>query len=487
MDSEAHILSQPEGWDNQPKSVLGHGGPWLMPVFLAAAVAVGLGAFWINPMVVFGAVCAGVGVAAIAVAGDWALLVVLVLRPVLVVIPELSIGGQTIGIDGILNIVMCGGFLVLIPFRKHAPIAKPYTWIALAFLLVTLASLKQSTDVVFGFRQWFRMFGYGVFFWIAYTASAENPAFGERMRKVALVVAVTLLGMGAIQMSLLLRQMSLLEYVQIMTQPGLLYRLNGFQDYPHTYANMLLVVTPILILSAWDAKRRRTRYVYYGLAGLCMCAIVYTGVRSAAGALAVEIIVFLVGSRRYRHLVTLGALFVVAGFGSGVFQARFDDLVNPQRSLEWSSLADRQEIWYAVDASIAERPLTGYGLGSVYAFVANSPLRHSAAALSSHCDYRKFAFESGIPGAICFVLLWTSVTWAGWRKRKTSPRERALCSAVAAIACAVMTIALVDEVMQDYAAMALYWSLAGTALGLSSATCSTINGPSEKPEEQLTP
>jgi O-antigen ligase len=181
----------------------------------------------------------------------------------------------------------------------------------------------------------------------------------------------------------------------------------------------------------------------------------------------VTLAVFLVGARRYRQLMVLGVLLVLAGFGTGVFQARLDAFLNPGRNLEWTSLADRREIWFAIDTAISEKPVTGYGLGSVAEFVSKSPLRHTTKAHSSHCDYRKFLFEAGIPGGMLFVLLWLSVAWTAWRHRNAAASTGHLCAAVAAVACGVLTIALVDEVMQDYAAMVLYWTVAGAALGLA--------------------
>jgi O-antigen ligase len=434
---------------------------------LAVGILVCLMAFWIAPVPLLGALCALVALVVTATLGEWALLAVLVLRPILLVFPDLPIAGQQIGVDGILNLMVTAGLLLLIPFRKHPPVARPYTWIAAAFLVVGFLSLAQSTNPLLGFRQWFRMLGYGVFFWVAYTAVIKDERFSCRLKAVALTVAVVLLLMGACQMLLLLRQLSLGDYIRVMMEPGLEHRLDGFQDYPHTYANMLLVVTPILLLGAWSNANRGKRYLFYGVAIACMGAIVYTGVRSAMLALAVTLTVFLVGTRRYRQLAVLGALLVVAGVGTGVFQARLDAFLNPGRSLEWTSLADRREIWYAIDAGIAERPVTGHGLGAVSEFISASPLRHTTKAHSSHCDYRKFLFEMGLPGGALYVLLWISVTWSAWRKRDPATFTGHLCAAVAAVACGVLTIALVDEVMQDYAAMVLYWTLAGAALGLA--------------------
>lgn len=420
------------------------------PVY-ASALAFGI-------LVVFGAV----------LFADWVLLLVLLFRPVLAAVPEFTVAEKQIGIDGILNIVVTVSFLLLVPIRKNPPIRKLTTWIFIAFLAVLLISLRQSSDPLFGLRQWFRLLGYGVFFWIAYTAAAANPAFIERLKRVVVLFAVVLLGMGAVQMGYLLRQISLADYVEAMSSPGLEYRLNGFQAYPHTYANMLLVATPVVLWAAWTSKRVIWRWSGYGLAFVCMAAMVATGVRTVMGGLVAVLVVFLLGTRRFTHLAVFAALILTFGLATGVFQARIDDLVNPKRTMEWDSLDDRREIWYAVDLAIAREPLKGYGLGSTYEFVASSPLRHTTKLHSSHCDYRKFLFEAGVPGGVLFVAVWLSLIWAGWRGRGSDTAKRQLSAAVAALGCGVLVIALLEEIMQDYASMALLWSIAGAAFGLDS-------------------
>ena len=335
------------------------------------------------------------------------------------------------------------------------------------FLLLMLLLLQVSSDFTFGARQWFRFYGYVVFFWMAYAAAAGDPRFVTHLRRVVVGVVLLLACMGSLQMSLLVRQAPLSEYVAMMRGHGTQYRLDGFQDYPHIFANTLLVCTPVLLWSAWTTQRPAVRLAYFGLAFGSVVAIVMTGVRSAFGAFVAILVIYLLGIRGYRRLVALLGLFVAAGLATGVFQARFDDLMNPERATEWNSLTDRQEIWHVVDRGIAAEPIRGYGLGSVDAYLAESPLRQASHAVSSHCDYRKFAFEGGVAAGVLFTLLWVSVALTAWRARRHSPSGGHLESAVAGVAVGFMVIALVDEILLDYGTMTLYWTVAGATLGMT--------------------
>jgi O-antigen ligase len=415
--------------------------------------------------------CATAVLPLLILSADMLLLIMMLTRPLLALLPEIHIAGRSLGIDGILNLAMAALFGLVLPFRRNPPIRRVYFWVTAAFLFLTLLSVRLSTNPFFGMRQWLRFFGYFLCFWIAYTAVNRRKTYPQTFKRYGMALVVLLLGMGAAQMALLLRNVPLSDYVRLMKGTGLDVRLDGFQNYPHLYGNILMTCTPLVLWAAWTSHRSRERLFAYALAVACISAIVLTGVRSVFAALAAALAVFLLGTRHYKHLAAFVAIFIAMGLATGIFQARFDDLVNPKRELEWNSLVDRQEIWYAVDAAIERSPFWGYGLGSVYDYVAASPLRHGTKAYSTHCDYRKFAFEAGIPAAVLFAGMWLSVMLAGWRERGGTSDKGCLSAAAAAAGAGFLIIALVDEVMQDYASMTVYWTMAGVALGSRNTAC----------------
>lgn len=444
---------------------------WLTPRMTLSAVALLLVALGLFGSVVAGPlilVAAAFGVVLIAVLGFYAetvLLAVLLARPVLVTIPELNIAGHEVGIDGMVNWLVLASFVLVTPVGRRVPWRLPVVWIALLFLAVMLLSLRLSTDPVFGLRQWMRFLSYFVFMAVAYHA-AHDENFVYRFCHVVAGVVVVMLAMGALQMLLLLRQLSLREYISLMFEAGLEYRLDGFQDYPHIYGTALLVCVPVMLWSAWHAASPRARYAYYALFAAASVAILYTGVRTILGALIVTVFLSFVGARKYRLLILFGILFVIVGFGSGVFQARLSAFTDPSRASEWNSLVDRREIWNVVDLGITEHPIRGYGLGSVYQYVADSPLRHSSKLLTAHCDYRKFTFEGGIFTGILFTFLYLSVALRTWFNRTRDLKTRTLNRCVAGLIAGIMVMSLVEEVFQDFLSMTLLWSLVGVALGM---------------------
>ncbi|MCC6154725.1 MAG: O-antigen ligase family protein [Candidatus Hydrogenedentes bacterium] len=444
---------------------------WLTPRMTLSAVALLLVALGL-----FGSVAAGplllvaavLGIVIIALLGFYAeavLLAVLLVRPVLVTIPELNIAGHEIGIDGMVNWLVLAGFVLVAPVGRRAPWRLPVMWIALLFLAVMLFSLRLSTDPLFGLRQWMRFLSYFVFMAVAFHAAQEEH-FVHRFRHVVAGVVVIMLAMGALQLLLLLREFSFRQYIALMFEGDLQNRLDGFQDYPHIYGTALLVCVPVMLWSAWHAVSARARYTYYALFAVASVAILYTGVRTILGALIVTVVMSFIGARKYGTLAVVGVLFVIAGFGSGVFQARLSAFTDPSRATEWNSLVDRREIWNVVDLGIAQHPIRGYGLGSIYQYVADSPLRHSSKLLTAHCDYRKFAFEGGIFAGVLFALLYLSVVLRAWFNRTHDLKTRTLNCCVAGLIAGIMVMSLVEEVFQDFLSMTLLWSLVGVALGM---------------------
>lgn len=409
-----------------------------------------------------------------AFAAQWVLLLLLVLREFLGLLPQLTVAGVTVGVDGVATYAATAGFLFSLLFRRsYAPLRRPLVWIALAFVAVCALSLFHSSDPLFGFRQCFRFFTYIVFFWIAYTAA--DSAYVKRIVAAGLIVAATLLVLGAIQSALHFSENPLREYVRSMADSSLQWRVSGFKDYPHQYANMFLVLLPVVFWAARASRSKRVSVLLYTLLGACVLAIVATGVRSAMLAFVVECVVFLGALRRFRLLAAALLLFTAAGLGTGVFQARLDVFLNPERSHEWTSLDERRMQWAILDEAIRKHPIRGHGVGSVEEFLMDSP-KSRGRWKSAHMDYRKFLFEAGLPGLVLYVLTMLALIHAGWRRRGSETLGQHLAAGVAAVGCAWLTIAAFDEVYQDWYPLTFWWVMAGVALGLPRDGSSVSDG-----------
>ena len=459
--------------------------PQAAPTFLAGAVALGVGLLFAvgllltNPAFLLAALLGVVAVAAAAAQVELALLFYLLLRPLMRLIPELQVAGQHIGLDGMLNTFLAAGCLVAIPFRRSPPARKAYVWFYLGLLAVCAISLRQSLDPVFGLRQLFRFFTYLLFFWVAYTASSER--FAKRLLGVMTVALAMLVFLGAVEALLMLREMSWTQYlVGIAGEGASARRLSGFQGLPHTYSNMLLVLMPAALWLAWRARSFVWRCLFYALLAGALVIVVIAGVRSTLIAFVVSLIVFFVGLRRYKLLAAFLLLFVFAGLATGVFRSRVERFTKSTARLEWNSMVERFESWGILSDATAQRPLQGYGLGSVELFLAHHPAKHSSRPIAAHSDFRKFAFEAGWPALILYSMFWLTILYACWRRRGAGRRMggvrfgetdllgRYLCTAAAATGAAWVTIALVDEVLQSFLVMTMWFVMAGAGLGLAS-------------------
>lgn len=466
MENAANIdVAKEPALQNLPE--LGESVPPLLVAGLVTAVGIALAA----SLLVFDAPLVAVGflgaIGLIIAAGnvELAILCYLVLRPLMRVIPEFQVAGQTVGVDGFLNTFLAGACLLALPFRRRSPIAKPYVWFYAALLAIAVVSLRLSLDPVLGERQIFRFFTYMLFFWIAYTASSET--FAKRLVWVMTMALTILILLGVLQTLLMLRDMSWHQYLVAIAGEGSTgKRISGYQGLPHTYSNLIIVLMPAVLWLAWHATSLVPRLVFYGLLGAALTMIVVSGVRSALIAFAAMLVVFFVGQKQYRFLAALLLLFIALGFGTGMFQSRIERFVKPTASIDWNSMVERRESWAILTAATKQQPFKGYGIGTVEQFLAKSPQKHSSRPIAAHSDFRKFAFETGLPGFFCYAAFWGSILYACWRRRGTLPLGRYLCTAAAATGAAWMAIALVDEMLQSFLVMTMWFVLAGTGLGL---------------------
>lgn len=416
------------------------------------------GALWV--VAIFAALTAAV---AVAVWPEWSLLGMIILREVIHLIPEFSVAGRIIGIDGMITYGLIAGMVLSLPVRKHVPLFHAITICALLFLTVCALSLTRSLDPIFGARQCVRFFSYLVFFWIA--ASANPDRFGPWFMRAIRVAALIVLSLGVAELILIFSQMSFSEYVNALTSILGSTRLAGFRELPHAYGYILLMIAPLVAYTGLQSKRRPQQLFWLAVVGVCAAFIIMTGVRSVAGAFAIEMAALLLLTRRFVMLGAFAALFVVIGFGTGIVQARMDVFLNPLRAgIEWDSLTERRETWYLLNIASNDRPLRGHGIGSVEIFVAESPLKHRSTAASAHSDYRKFWFETGVPGAVLYVAVMGLVIYYAFRSRSRPGVQGHIACCVVATGLAWLTIAFVDEVLQDFHVMTIWWTCAGIAI-----------------------
>ncbi|GEM_PF-3559074 len=379
-------------------------------------------------------------------------------------LPDFDLAGVNIGVDGAVNLAALAGGLTVLSLRHPAVARKPVAWIAAAFLLVCGLSLLWSTNPFFGFRQWINYASYVVVFGMA--CAARSQRFARALIWVSLLIAVGTLLIGGAQFLWVMNKAGFAEMVKSFSGNAMNWRrLDGFKDYPQAYADMLLVLFPIAIGCALFSKQWAARTGFLGLAALMPVALIATGTRSAMVAFVIEVAVLCAGLKRFLLLALFLALFTAVGFASGVFQQRTAALLHPNPK-EQSSLESRKELWRAIDAAIVEHPIRGHGLGSVEQFTAGSPYAPGV-LLAAHCDYRKFLFETGIPGLALWTALMFGLVGQLWRRGGAVPLARYLALGSAASGCAWMTIALVDGTFQVYTAMMLWWMLAGAAIGLT--------------------
>ncbi|PWC84609.1 hypothetical protein TSH100_17350 [Azospirillum sp. TSH100] len=203
-------------------------------------------------------------------------------------------------------------------------------------------------------------------------------------------------------------------------------------------------------------------------------ALLATGSRGGAAAAAVGITVFVYGLRSSRWGWLL-RMAVGAGLAGAVVLA-FCLFLDHGATHPASEAADRLRVYVVATGLIAEKPWTGYGLGSFPdVFAMARPAGISQVWLQAHNVYLELALELGIPAA--FALL-SAIAWGFAVCLRAAFRQggRRVCASLGCAATALVAVhSLIDFGMQIPAVAVTWAAIAGSAMG-----CAVRSAPVER-------
>jgi putative inorganic carbon (HCO3(-)) transporter len=244
-------------------------------------------------------------------------------------------------------------------------------------------------------------------------------------------------------------------------------RMTGPYENPIDLATYLIVTLPLLV-SATTQHRGWSRAFWWAVILSATAALGRTGAMGAWLALAVGLSVMIScsGPLRRAGLVILGVL----AFGGAVYVSCREDLASLVSMTDIGTM-DRWAMWQAALRMIQERPLLGHGVNTFMANYLSYWVGGEQMPRYAHNCYLQVAAETGIPGAVAFLAVLGclfSRLVVGWR-RMASDSRKLLVGFLAGLLAFVVQAAI-DTNFYALRQAALFWSLAGVALGFAESS-----------------
>lgn len=260
------------------------------------------------------------------------------------------------------------------------------------------------------------------------------------------------------------------SFVDLEVNAGMPGRVDSFFDNPNTFAQMLILLLPIVLGLALCARRPVFRLAALGIfaVGAAALGMTYSRASWIGIAFAMAVAVFL-WKPKLLPLAVVACVVAVPFLPASILN-RILTIANTDDS----STSGRIPLYEAALATIKSSPVTGAGLGTaaVQQFIKDNNLYHAKAPfVHAHNIYLQVWIEAGLLGAGSFVgamLLSIKNAARAVRHSKDSAARTLTCAAAASL-CGVMVCGLADYPWNYPRVMSIFWfvfalCVAGTKL-----------------------
>lgn len=246
------------------------------------------------------------------------------------------------------------------------------------------------------------------------------------------------------------------------------FRISGPYENPIDLATYLMVLIPLLLTYALTFPPPRRRALYGWLLIVVACFIKTEAFGAWVGlALALVVLAVWQASVRRTVLTLLGVIVV-----GGVFFLRWVGNLQVVASLSEVGKIDRWVMWQAAIGMIRDRPLLGHGLNTFMANYLDYWVGGEQAPRYAHNCYLQVAAETGLIGLGAFlVLLWQIFAYLLRGLARLPSQEGLLLLGMITGLFAFALQAAVDTNFYSLRQAALFWTLAGLAVGYASRSC----------------
>ncbi len=260
------------------------------------------------------------------------------------------------------------------------------------------------------------------------------------------------------------------SYVDLDANAGMPGRVESFFDNPNTFAQVLILLLPIVLGLMLCAKRPIFKLIAAGIfvVGAGALGMTYSRASWVGIACAMAVAVFL-WKPKMIPLFIIGCLLAIPLLPSSILN-RVLSITNTSDS----STSSRVPLYQAAVATIERAPVTGAGLGTaaVQAFIKENNLYHAKAPfVHAHNIYLQIWIEAGLLGIVSFVgaMLLNIKNAARAVRHCGDSAARTLTCAAASALCGMLVCGLADYPWNYPRVMSIFWfvfalCIAGTNL-----------------------
>lgn len=260
------------------------------------------------------------------------------------------------------------------------------------------------------------------------------------------------------------------SYVDLEVNAGMPGRVESFFDNPNTFAEVLILLLPLVLALILCSRHSIARLAACGVfaVGVAALGMTYSRASWIGMACAMAVMVFLWRPKLIPGFAVLCILCIP--FLPDTIWHRILTIANPADS----STASRIPLYEAAVEVIKKSPASGAGLGTAatQAYIKDFNLYHGDAPfVHAHNFYLQVWIEAGILGVIGFVgaMLWNIKRSAHAVRHCEDSAARTITCAAASALCGAMVCGLADYLWNYPRVMCIFWfvfaiALAGTKL-----------------------
>jgi Lipid A core - O-antigen ligase and related enzymes len=255
------------------------------------------------------------------------------------------------------------------------------------------------------------------------------------------------------------------SYVDTMLNEGMPGRVESYFDNPNTFAEVLILLLPLVLALILCAKRKISKLAACGVfvLGVAALGMTYSRASWVGIAVAMAVFVFLWKPKLIPLFIALCVLCVPL-LPSTIWN-RILTITNTSDT----STASRIPLYQAALAVIRRSPISGAGLGTaaLQQYISDNNLYHARAPfVHSHDIYLEVWVEAGVLGIAGFVasMLWNIKNAARMVRHCGNSAARTITCACAASMCGAMVCGLADYLWNYPRVMSIFWFVFAMAM-----------------------
>lgn len=255
------------------------------------------------------------------------------------------------------------------------------------------------------------------------------------------------------------------SYVDLTVNAGMPGRVESFFDNPNTFAEVLILLLPLLVALILCSRRGISRLMAAGIfaVGTVALGMTYSRASWVGFACAAAVFIFLWKPKLIPVFIVLCVVCIPL-----LPQTIWNRILTITNTSD-SSTASRIPLYQAALATIEKSPVSGAGLGTttVQEYIAAHNLYHAEAPyVHAHNIYLELWVEAGILGFVGFLssMLWNIKNAAHEVRHCTNTAARTITCACVASLCGAMVAGLADYLWNYPRVMSMFWFVFALAI-----------------------